>query len=67
MNKKVRAAQRYCELAVEQLSGNEYLPAYLLGLADAWRLMGDIDRKTFEDIRSMAKAIEYGRKEAQSA
>lgn len=67
MNKKIRAARRYCELAVKQLSGNDYLPPYLLGLADAWRLMGCIDRKTFDDIREMAKAIQYGGKEVRSA
>lgn len=57
-NKRIRACKRYIDLACEELQGNSLLPSYLMGLADAWRLMGIINLATCQEIRRMAATIQ---------
>lgn len=65
-NKRIRCCKRYIDLACEELQGNPLLPAYLMGLADAWRLVGVINLATCRDVRRMAQVIQEQQRRASA-
>ena len=54
---KTRACQRHFDRAAVSLAQNPLIAPYLLGMAQAWRLAGNIDERTYNGMVIAARAL----------
>lgn len=58
--RKKEAALSAFNRARECLEGNPHLAGYLVGMADAWYIVGTIDRATRDGMKQIAKEVGKG-------
>lgn len=61
--RKKEAALSAFNRAADTLSGNPYLAGYLLGMADAWYIVGIIDPATRKGMQAIAQTKKVGVRE----